>query len=95
MIGDQHDGSRVIDGFDMLQAVNSHQVISRDMNPARAEKTLTPGPETFPATQIHAMSNAEGEALEGREDGEFFVRRHDCFWIFRHIEGAHVIRVIG
>src|SRR2546421_396327 len=69
MISYQHDGSRVIDGLDMLQTINSHQVIARDVNPAGAEEILTPGPETLPATQVHPMRHPKGEALEAREDG--------------------------
>src|SRR6266403_1740880 len=71
MIRHQHDGTRMIDCLDMLETVDSYQVITRDMNPAGAEKTLTPGPETFPATKVHAMRDAKGETLEGRENGEF------------------------
>jgi len=62
----------MIDGFDVLETVNAYQVVSRQLNPARAKETLTPGPEAFPPAQIHAVCNAKGETLEGRKNGEFF-----------------------
>src|SRR5260370_11437150 len=79
MIRDQQDWTSMIDGFDVLEAVHAHQVVSRKLNPARAEETLTPGPEPLPTAQIHAMCNAKSETLEGRKDGKFFRRRDKWF----------------
>ena len=76
MIGYQQQGPRVIDSFNILQAVNAHQVVSRDVNPARAEETLAPGPETLPLPEIHPMSKTEREPLEGRKYRDFFRGRN-------------------
>ena len=72
MIGDQKNRPLVIDRFKILQSINTHQIVRGKVNPTRAEETLAPGPETLPATQIHAVSEAESKAFEGRKDGEFF-----------------------
>src|SRR5262249_50820276 len=71
VIRDQNYRPSVIDGLDMLQAMNLYQVVSRDVNPAGAENRLAPRPEAFPAAQVHSMGNAKGKALEGRERCEF------------------------
>jgi hypothetical protein len=75
----------VIDSLNILQAVNTHQVISGDVNPARAEEGLAPRPETLPATKIHAVSKAKSETLEARKDSDFFRRGNDGV---RHDESA-------
>src|ERR1700680_1301745 len=46
------------------------------MNPTRAEYALAPRPETLPAAQIHPIRDPKSEALEGREDSEFFRCRY-------------------
>ena len=92
MIGHQHEGARVIDCFEVLKTINSHQVISRDVNPAGAKEALTPGPETFPGPAVHAMRDVKGKALEGREDREFLRRRLKRE--VRELIGNHRTRVI-
>ncbi len=69
----------MIDGLNILEAINAHQVVGRDVNPARAEHALTPRPEALPGSLVHAMRDAESEAFEGGEDGEFFGRRFKRF----------------
>ncbi len=61
----------MIDGFDILEAIDVHQVIGRDVNPAGAEHTLAPGPEALPTTLIHAMRDAKSETFEVGKDCEF------------------------
>ena len=68
----------MIDGFDILETVDSHQVVGRDVNPARAEHALTPGPETLPRPAVHAMRDAESETFEEGKDGEFFGSWFHC-----------------
>src|SRR5207249_10892591 len=67
MIRDQKNGTIVVDGFDVFEAVDAHQVVSRNVNPTRAKKALAPGPETLPAAKIHAIREAKSETLEGRK----------------------------
>lgn len=64
----------MIDGFDVFEAVNTHQIVGRKMNPARAENALAPSPESLPLTLIHAMREVESEALEAGQGREFFGR---------------------
>ena len=71
MIRYQQDRARVIHSFDILEAINSHQVVSRNLNPTRAEDTLTPGPKGFPATKVHLVRDPECEAFEGTQYHEF------------------------
>src|SRR5882762_4607039 len=84
MIRDQQDRTIMIDGFNVLEAIHAHQVVSRKLNPTRTEETLTPGPEAFPTAQIHAVCDAEGETFEGRKDREFFGRRDKWLSYVRH-----------
>src|SRR4030095_12751966 len=72
MVRYQDHRTFVIDRFHILQTINLHQVVSRDVNPAGAEHTLTRGPEAFPASEVHAMGDPKSETLEGGEGGEFF-----------------------
>jgi hypothetical protein len=62
----------VIDRFHILQTINLHQVVRRDVNPAGAEDTLTPRPEAFPAPEVHAMGDPKSETFEGRKRSELF-----------------------
>ena len=73
MISNQQNRSGPIRRLDVLETINIHEVVSREMNPASAEHALAPGPEALPAPLIHAVRDAEGEAFEGRQDGEFFA----------------------
>ena len=72
VIGHQQNRLIMIDRLDVLETVDMQQVVTREMNPARPEHALAPRPETLPATQIHAVSEAESKAFEGRENGELF-----------------------
>src|SRR6185436_17488983 len=72
MIRYQQDRTRVIDGLDMLEPIDTHQVVCRYSNPARAKNVLAPGPETLPSSQVHPMGKAKGETFKGREDCQFF-----------------------
>src|SRR5205823_9383242 len=72
MIRHQQNWPAMIDGLDIFQPIHEHQIVTGKMNPARAENTLAPGPESFPPALIHAMRDAESEALEGSKDCEFF-----------------------
>ena len=40
-----------------------------------AEEALAPGPEAFPAPQVHTERQSKSESSEGREGGEFFGSR--------------------
>ncbi len=66
----------MIDSLNILEAINAHQVVGRDVNPARAEHALTPGPETLPRPAVHAMRDAESETFEEGKDGEFLRSRN-------------------
>jgi len=57
-------GPSMIDGFNVFEAINAHQIVGRKMNPTRAENALTRSPETLPPCLIHAMRDAESEAFE-------------------------------
>jgi hypothetical protein len=63
MIGDEQERARNVYGVEMFEAVNLHQVISRQMNPERADVSLTPRPETFPTSLIHLMRLKKSETL--------------------------------
>ena len=63
------------DGLYVFKAVNAHQVVSRKLNPARADVLLTPSPEELPTPLIHPVRDAKGNALQRIEHGDFFRRR--------------------
>ena len=67
----------MIDCLDVFESVNTHQIVSRNLNPTRAKETLAPGPETFPTAKVHPMREAKGKAFEGREYCEFFPGRFE------------------
>ena len=64
MIRDQEQRTSVVNGVDVFEPVNAHQVVSRNMDPTRAENALAPGPEALPTAKIHSMREAKSEAFE-------------------------------
>ena len=64
MISDEQERSFVRRGLDVLEAVDVHDVVSGEMNPAGAEGALTPRPESLPAAAIHAPDEPECKAFE-------------------------------
>ena len=50
--------------LEVLDAVDVHDVVGGDMNPAGAEGALTPSPESLPGAAIHAPDEPECEAFE-------------------------------
>src|SRR5438309_1144987 len=75
MIGDQQNRSGPIRILDMLETINVHQVVGRDMNPSRAENPLAPSPEALPKALIHAADQAESEPLKSGENADLFKSR--------------------
>ena|SRR5215218_3385912 len=70
MIRDQQEGSIVRSGLDVLEAVDVHDVVSREMDPAGAEGALTPCPKSLPGALIHAPHKAKSETFKGRKNVE-------------------------
>ena len=64
MIRNEKQWSITRSGLDMLEAVNVHDVVSGKMDPAGAERALTPGPESLPGAAIHAPGEMKGEPFE-------------------------------
>src|SRR6267142_7130948 len=76
MISYQQNRPLVRHCLDVLKAIDIHDVVRCQVNPACAENLLTPRPEAFPATLVHACDETKGEALEAREDGNLLT-----FWL--------------
>src|SRR3982751_5745908 len=72
----RHEHERALDrrGFEVFETVNVHQIVGRDLNPARPYLTLTPRPEAFPTPLIHLVRLKESETLDARKDGDLFRR---------------------
>ena len=64
MISDEQERSIVRGGLDVLEAVDVHDVVSGEMNPAGAKGALTPRPESLPGAAIHAPDEPECETFE-------------------------------
>ena len=64
MISDEQERSFARRGFDVLEAVDVHDVVSGEMNPAGAEGALTPRPESLPGATIHAPDKMKGEPFK-------------------------------
>lgn len=64
VISYQQERSIARRGLDVLEAVDIHDVVSGEMNPAGAEDALTPRPELLPCAAIHASDKAECESFE-------------------------------
>ncbi|SRR5712692_4155195 len=62
----------MIDRFNIFEARDAYQIVSRDLNPTRAKYALAPGPEALITALIHTMRDAEGEAFERGKHGKFF-----------------------
>src|ERR1041385_2340560 len=64
VIRDEQQREIACSGFDVLEAVNVHDVVSGKMDPTGAEGALTPRPESLPGALIHAPYKTEGEPLK-------------------------------
>ena len=64
MISDEQQWAIVRRGLDVLEAVDIHDVVSGKMDPAGAERALTPRPESLPGALIHAPHEAESKTFE-------------------------------
>ena len=64
MISDDQERSIARRSLDVLEAVDVHDVVSGEMNPAGAEGALTQRPESLPGAAIHAPDEPECEAFE-------------------------------
>ena len=51
-------------GLNMFEAVDVHDVVSGEMNPAGAHRALAPRPETLPLAAVHAPHETVGKALK-------------------------------
>src|SRR5262245_38229832 len=72
MIRHQQDRSISRSGLDVLEAVNSHDVVGGKMNQPRPQSTLAPGPESFPGTEVHLRYQSKRKALKPRQNFDFF-----------------------
>ena len=64
MIRDEQEWSISRRSLDVLEAVDVHDVVGGKMDPAGAEDSLTPRPESLPGAAIHAPDEAECESFE-------------------------------
>ncbi len=67
------------DAFQVLEAMDLQQIISRKLNPAGAERALAKCPEALPTSLIHAMSVAECEAFEAGKNLQLLRRGFEAF----------------
>src|SRR4051794_40026212 len=70
MIRDEQDGSIVRGSLDVIEAVDVHDVVSGEMDPAGAECALTPRPKSLPGALIHTPHKAESETFKWCQDIE-------------------------
>ena len=77
MIRHQQQRSLARRSLDVLEAVDGHDVVGREMNPPGPHRALTPRPEAFPPAAIHAARETIGKPFKRRKDGEFFGGGND------------------
>ena len=64
MIRDEQQWSIVRGSLDVFKAVDVHDVVSGEMDPAGAEGALAPRPKSLPGALIHAPHESESETFE-------------------------------
>src|ERR1043165_6985825 len=75
VIRDEQQRAFACSSFDVLEAVNVHDVVSGKMDPTGAEGALTPRPEALPGAPIHAPHETKRGTFERGWDFEITQSR--------------------
>src|SRR6185436_7332735 len=75
MICDEKQGAIRIGRFDIFDAEDIHQIVSRDINPERADMSLAKCPEALPGTLIHPTREAKPQLFHSIEHADLRLVR--------------------
>ncbi len=93
MIRNEQERSIARRSLDVLEAVNVHDVVSGEMDPARAHGALTPRPESFPGAAIHAPDETECETFKQDRTWSSLNREVFCLRMVNNNSRSRLLRL--
>ena len=95
MICDKQNGPFRIGRLEILDPVNIHQVVRREIDPQGTNVPLAESPEPLPRTEIHPMRQPKARSFGARENPDFATRWHKWRPFFRDVGSSSGDRFVG